>query len=184
MLHGLSRAGATLLGAGAAGCLLWLAAQVGRSSTGGYWAASGIVAGAGIIFALSQLRGRTGYPPGMLLFGFVPVLIVAGWVLIGIQPHSNWFRSHVLGWSGDMHIGSAVRDIGTWAGVLAFAIGYTLGLVVEPAPRRVVVAEPVVDTVSADEPVAAERREVSVPADAAVVPAGEVTSVDEAAPVP
>ena len=176
MLNGWSRAGVTLLGAAAAGCLLWLAAQVGRSSTGGYWAAAGIVAGAGIMFGLSQMRGRTGHPLGMLLLGFVPVLIVAGWVLIGMQPHSNWFRSHVLNWSGDMHIGSAVRDIGTWAGVLAFVIGYTLGLVVEPAPRRAVVAEPVVESVAADEPVAAERRELGEPAD-------EPTTVDEATPV-
>lgn len=177
MLNGWSRAGATLLGAAAAGCLLWLAAQVGRSSTGGYWAASGIVAGAGVVFALSQMRGRTGHPPGMLLLGFVPVLIVAGWVLVGMQPHSNWFRSHVLSWSGDMHIGSAVRDVGTWAGVLAFAIGYTLGLVLEPAPHRAVVAEPVVDRTAADEPVADQRREVTVPAEAP-------TTADEAAPVP
>jgi hypothetical protein len=177
MLNGWSRAGATLLGAAAAGFLLWLAAQVGRSSTGGYWAASGIVAGAGIIFAISQVRGRAGHPPAMLLLGFLPVLVVAGWVLVGMQPHSNWFQSHVLSWSNDMHVRGVVRDVGTWAGVLAFAIGYTLGLVVEPAPRRrAVVAEPAHDAVAADEPVAAERREVTAPA-------AEPVPADEAAPV-
>jgi hypothetical protein len=178
MLNGWSRAGATLLGAAAAGCLLWLAAQVGRSGTGGYWAAMGIVAGAGIIFAVSQMRGRAGHPPAMFLLGFLPVLVVAGWVLVGIQPHSNWFRSHVLNWSSDMRVGGAVRDVGTWAGVLAFAIGYTLGLVLEPASRRrTVVAEPTHDAVAADEPVAAERREVTTPV-------AEPVPADEAAPVP
>ena len=169
MLNGWSRAGATLVGAGVAGVLLWLAAQVGRHSTGGYWAAYGIVAGAGIVFALTQMRGRTGHPPGMFLLGFLPVLVVAGWVLLGMQPHSNWFRSHVLSWSGDMHIRGAVRDVGTWIGVLAFAIGYTLGLVLEPAPRPVpaVVNAPRRDRVATDEPVAAERREVTTPADEA-----------------
>ena len=181
MLNGLTRALATLLGAAAAGVLLWLAAQVGRHSTGGYWAAYGIIAGAGLIFALSQSRrgngqrGRTGQPRGVFLFGFLPVLVVAGWVLLGVQPHSNWFRSHVLAWSGDMHIRGAVQDIGTWLGVLAFGIGYTFGAVFEPASRRrTVVAEPVPpahDPAVADEPVVAERREVSQPA-------------DEAAPVP
>jgi hypothetical protein len=49
--------------------------------------------------------------------------------------------------------------------------------VVEPAPRRrAVVAEPSHDTVAADEPVAAERREVTTPA-------GERVPADEAAPV-
>jgi hypothetical protein len=184
MLNGLTRSLATLLGAAAAGLLLWLAAQVGRHSTGGYWAAYGIVAGAGLIFALSQSRrgngqrGRTEQPRGMFLIGFLPVLVVAGWVLLGGQPHSNWFRSHVLAWSGDMHIRSAVQDIGTWVGVLAFGIGYTFGAVFEPASRRAaVVAEPVPpahepivadEPVMADEPVAAERREVSQPADEAV----------------
>jgi hypothetical protein len=177
MVNGWSRALATLLGAGVAGLLLWLAAQVGRTSDGGYWAAYGIVAGAGVVFALSQLRGRTGHPPGMFLFGFLPVLVVAGWVLIGSQPHSNWFQSHVLSWSGDLHIRGAVQDVGTWLGVLAFGIGYTLGAVLEPAPRRrEVVVEQTHDPVAADEPVAAEpvaaeRREVITPA-------------DEAAPVP
>jgi hypothetical protein len=159
MLNGWSRALATLLGAAAAGVLLWVAAQIGRDSTGGYWAAYGIVAAAGIVFALSQLRGRTGNPPAMLLFGFVPVLIVAGWVLLGMQPHSNWFQSHVLRWSGSIGVRDVLRDVGMWLGVLAFGIGYTLGAVLEPAPRRVV-ARPPHDRVAADEPVAAERREV------------------------
>jgi hypothetical protein len=167
MVNGWSRAVATLLGAAVAGFLLWVAAQIGRGSTGGYWAAYGIVAGAGVVFALSQLRGRTGHPPGMFLFAFVPVLIVAGWVLLGMQPHGNWFRSHVLNWSGDMHIGDVVHDVGTWLGVLAFGIGYTLGAVLEPAPRRREVVAPAAthDRVAADEPVAAERREVTDPVD-------------------
>jgi hypothetical protein len=161
MVNGLTRAAATLVGAAAAGFLLWLAAQIGRHSTGGYWAAYGIVVGAGIVFALSQLRGRKGHPPGMLLLGFLPVLVVAGWVLLGLQPHGNWFRSHVLSWSGDMHIRSAVQDIGTWLGVLAFGIGFTLGAALEPARRRRPLdVEPPHDRIAADEPVAAEQREV------------------------
>jgi hypothetical protein len=167
MLNGWSRALATLFGAAVAGFLLWLAAQVGRQSTGDYWAACGIVAGAGIVFALSQWRSSTGwYPLRMFLIGFIPVLVVAGWVLLAAQPHSNWFRSHVLNWSADMHIRGAVQDIGTWVGVLALAIGYTFAAAFQPARRRrPVEATPSHDAVAADEPVAAERREVSEPVD-------------------
>jgi hypothetical protein len=170
-MNGISRAASTLLGAGIAGFLLWLAAQLGRHSTGGYWAAYGIVAGAGLVLAVSQLRGRGGHPPGMLVFVFVPVLVAAGWVLLAMQPHANWFRSHVLSWSGDIGIRDVVDSVGTWLGVLAFGIGYTLGTTLEPFGRRreAVVpttrpaaqpATPAYDPVASDAPTTAERAEV------------------------
>jgi hypothetical protein len=156
-MNGMTRAGVTLLAAAAAGALLWLAAQVDRGSNGGYWAACGIVAGAGLVLAAAQVRGRSGNPPAMLFFTFLPVLIAAGWVLLAMQPHAGWFRDHVLAWSGDIGIRDVVRDLGTWFGVLAFGIGYTLGLLLEPMPRR----RPVYDEAVADEPITAERREVA-----------------------
>jgi hypothetical protein len=165
-MNGMTRAAATLLGAAAAGVLLWAAAQIGRNSTGGYWAAYAVVAAAGLVLALSQLRGRTGHPRAMLALGFLPVLIVSGWVLIAMEPHSNWFRDHVLAWSGDIGIRHIVLDVGLWIGVLAFGIGYTLGATLEPTPRRRVVPAPTPaptpthDGKAADEPVTAERREV------------------------
>jgi hypothetical protein len=162
-MNGMTRAGATLLGAAGAGALLWVAAQFARDTNGSYWAAYGVVAAAGVLFAVTQWRGRTGYPPGMFTFGFLPVLIVAGWVLVAMQPESNWFRGHVLGWSGDIGVADVVRDVGTWLGVLAFGIGYTLGAALEPAPPVVeedVVPTPAYDRRAANEPVAAERREI------------------------
>ena len=160
-MNGMTRAGVTLLAAAAAGALLWLAAQIDRGSNGGYWAACGIVAGAGLVLAAAQVRGRTGNPPAALGLNFLPVLIAAGWVLIALQPHSNWFRHHVLAWSGDIGIQDVVRDLGTWFGVLAFGIGYSLGLVLEPMPRPVPRRRPAYDRAAADEPVTAERREVA-----------------------
>jgi len=97
----------------------------------------------------------------MLGLNFLPVLIAAGWVLIAMQPHGNWFRQHVLAWSGDIGIRDVVRDVGTWLGVLAFGIGYTLGLVLEPMPRPVPERELMYDRMGADEPMTAERREVA-----------------------
>jgi len=165
---GARRAVLTLAAAAVAGVLLYYATYFERGETGGYWAAYGVVAGAGLVVGLAQMRGRTGNPPLMFLLAFLPVLIAAGWVLIAMQPDPNWFRAHVLSWSGDIGIGDLVKDLGTWLGVLAFGIGYTLGLTLEPAPA-VVVEEPATqpamapgayDRTAADEPVAAERREV------------------------
>ena len=162
-MNGLSRAVATLAGAAIVGVLLWAAAHIGRHTTAGYWAAYGIVAGAGLVFALSQLRGRRGNPPAMFAFAFLPVLVTAGWMLLAAQPHGNWFRDHVLAWSGDLGIGKVVGLVGIWLGVLAFGIGYTLGLALEPAPAPVapVVVPPTRDRSAADEPLTAERREVT-----------------------
>ena len=168
-MNGIARAGATLLGAAAAGALLWLAAQIGRGSTGGYWAASGVVAAAGLVFAATQLRGRNGNPRRMFLIAFLPALVVGGWVLLAMQPDDNWFKSHVLSWSGDLGFRDVVGDVGTWIGVVAFGIGYTLGATLEPRPRRTeVVAPAAFDRTAADEPLTAERRETVEPRETVV----------------
>jgi hypothetical protein len=160
---GTPRAAVTLLATAVAGILLWLAAQFGRHTLGSYWAAYGIVAAAGLVLGVAQLRGRTGHPPAMFVLGFLPVLIVGGWVLLAMQPHGNWFRAHVLAWSSDIHVLDVVRDLATWLGVLAFGIGYTLGAALEPAPvrRRAVATRPVEDRAALDAPTTAERREVT-----------------------
>jgi hypothetical protein len=172
-----ARALATLAGAAVAGALIWLAAQVDDKTTGGYWATYGLIAAAGLVLALAQLRGRGGHPPAMFLLAFVPVLVVAGWVVLAAQPHANWFRGHVLAWSGDIHVDSVVKDLAEYVAVLAFGLGLVFGLTFEPGMlrrrRRAVVgagAVPTHDTAAADEPVAAERAEVG---DEPVVDAAE-----------
>jgi hypothetical protein len=155
---GINRAGALLLASAAAGVLLWVAAQFARDTTGGYWAAYGVVAGAGLVFGLAQIRGRTGHPLAVLLAAFLPVLIVGGWVLLAMQPAGSHGRGQILSWSGHLGITDVVRDLGTWIGVIAFGIGYTLAAALEPAPIRR--ALPTHDAAAADEPVTAERREV------------------------
>jgi hypothetical protein len=162
---GTPRAAVMLLATAVAGVLLWIAAQFDRHTIGSYWAAYGIVAAAGLLFGVAQLRGRTGHPPAMFLFGFLPVLIAGGWVLLGMQPHGTWTRNHVLAWSGDIGIEDVVRDVATWLGVIAFGIGYTLGAVLEPAPaparRPVPARRPQEDRAALDAPTTAERREVA-----------------------
>lgn len=184
---GSNRAAVTLLATAAAAVLLWVAGLFNLHHTGGYWAALGILAGAGLVLGLLQMRGRTGHPPAMFLLGFLPVFIVGSWVLLAMQPHDVWGRHLILSWSHDIHVTGVVHDVGTWVGVIAFAIGYTLGLVLEPAPvrrgervverrRTVAPAAPAAatpaaaathDRLAADEPTAAERREVAAERDAA-----------------
>jgi hypothetical protein len=99
----------------------------------------------------------------VLLLAFVPVLIAGGWIVVALEPHSNWFRDHVLAWSGDIHIRSFVRDMSEYVSVIAFAIGLTFGFTFDTAgPRREAVGVPATvatdDGVAADEPVARERR--------------------------
>lgn len=167
-LNGINRAPAMLIGAAIAGGLLWVAgAYIGRHTVGGYWAAYGIVAGAGLVFGLFQLRGTGGHPPAMFLLVFVPVVIVAGWVIVGMQP-ANTTSMHVMRWSRDIGISDVVHDLGTWLGVLAFSIGFVFAAMLEPfgARRRRVVEHDTVRTApmdrrAADEPTAAERREVA-----------------------
>jgi hypothetical protein len=171
-MNGMTRAASTLIGAGLAGFLLWLAAQPDRLTTGGYWAAYGIVAGGGLLLAVTQLRGRGGNPRGTFLLAFLPVLIVAGWILIGMQPHPNWFRNHVLSWSGDIGVRDVLHDLGTWLGVLSLGIGFVFGLCLEPlgmrrreaapAPARepATTTTPAYDPATSDAPTTAERAEV------------------------
>jgi hypothetical protein len=168
ILSGVNRAPATLLGTAIAGVLLWVAAaHIDRTTTGGYWAAYCIVAAAGLVFGLSQLRGTGGHPPAMLLLGFLPVLIVAGWVIVAMQPNGAAPAAHVRSWSADMGILDVVRAVGTWLGVLAFGIGATLATVLEPFERRRTARRPAerrderMDERAADEPTTAERREVA-----------------------
>ena len=49
----------------------------------------------------------------MMLLGFLPVLICAGWVLVYAEPNGNWFRDHVNTWTGDIGIRSVVHDVAT-----------------------------------------------------------------------
>ena len=56
-MYGLTRASTTLIAAGVAGLLIWIAARINDHSTGGYWAVYGLIAGAGLVMALSQLLG-------------------------------------------------------------------------------------------------------------------------------
>src|SRR5690348_8754666 len=101
------RAILTIVAVGFGGVGLWLAGHFDRTGTGGYWAAMGIVAGAGLLLAAAQLRGRDGDPA--MGVAFLVALVAGGWVLLFAQPDPNWFRDHVRAWSADIGIADVVH---------------------------------------------------------------------------
>ena len=94
-MYGLTRATTTLIAAGVAGLLIWISTQISDSSNGGFWAVYGVIAGAGLVMALSQLLGgwtKWGVPKlsaSVFLIAFVPVAIAALWVVILLDRHAR-----------------------------------------------------------------------------------------------
>jgi MFS family permease len=147
-MYGLTRATLTLIGAAAAGVLLWLATTVvpdslADASRGGYWAAFGFVALGGLVMALSQLLGgwtKWGWPrvsSHVFLVGFVPTLIVGGWMLAAHEPQNYWLGRHVRSWSGDIGIDGLVDSLGLMLPAIAFGIGLVFGLTFDTTGPRI-----------------------------------------------
>jgi MFS family permease len=147
-MYGLTRATLTLIGAAAAGGLLWLATTVvpdslADASRGGYWAAFGLVALGGLVIALSQLLGgwtKWGWPrvsSHVFLVGFVPTLIVGGWMLAAHEPENYWLGRHVRSWSGDIGIHGLVDSLGLMLPAIAFGIGLVFGLTFDTTGPRI-----------------------------------------------
>jgi hypothetical protein len=168
--HAPTRAVMTLLAAGVAGFLAWVTTTIADTTNSGYWAVYGILAGAGLVMALSQLLGgwtKWGRPhlsPTMLLVAFVPTAVAVLWIVVFHQPATNTFRSHVTAWSHDIGIGGLVRTMGgDLLSMLAFGLGLVFGFCFDTIPRTAAVAPqsvPAPDPAAADEPMAREREVV------------------------
>jgi len=137
------------LAAGLAGLLLYLATLVGQQTTVRFWEEMGIVAAAGLVLALAPVLGgwssglRLRLSPGTFLLGFVPVLVVVGWILMATQPGNGWHEGTVVSWSHDIGLMGLIHDLALWHGVLAFGFGLMLGMTLDavPVPVEVPVAE-------------------------------------------
>src|SRR5947199_9395020 len=172
---GLTRATITLIAAAVAGLLIWFATQIDDKSLGGFWAVYGLIAGAGLVMALSQLLGgwtKWGWPRlaiTFLLTAFVPIAFVSLWIVLAAEPGNGWFHRHVLSWSGDIHIRGLVNDLKEYVSVFAFGIGLVFGYSFDTAGpsvrgrgRRGLLGRrrPVTTTMdrrAADEPLTADR---------------------------
>ena len=139
-LYDATRGLTTAVAAGTAGLLLWLATQVGQQTTGRFWAAMGIVAAAGLVLALAQViagwtKGlRLRFSAGTFVLGFLPVLVIAGWIVLATQPASGWQAGRFASWSGSIGVLGVVHALGLWHGVLAFGFGLVLGLTLDTVP--------------------------------------------------
>jgi drug/metabolite transporter superfamily protein YnfA len=152
-MYGLTRATTTLIAAAAAGLLIWIATQIDDTHVGGFWAVYGLIAGAGLVMALSQLLGgwtKWGWPrlsAKFLLLAFVPIAVVSLWILLAAEPGNGWFHRHVLSWSGDIHVRGLVNDLQAYVPIFAFGIGLVFGYSFDTTgPRRDVVAPPATTT--------------------------------------
>jgi hypothetical protein len=169
--RGPARAIVTLLGVAAAGLLAWLTTKIGHTSAGGYWAVYGILAGAGLVLALSQVLGgwtkwgRPVFSPSVFLIAFVPTLVAIGWILLFHQPHARLFRGHIMSWSSDIGIDGFVKAMGgDLLTMLAFGLGLVFGVCFDTQGARRPAAtgpEPVTQRAApdtdADQPIARER---------------------------
>jgi hypothetical protein len=177
-LYDATRGLTTVAAAGGAGVLLWAATLVGQQTDKRFWAEMAIVAGAGLVMALSQVIGgwtkglHLRVSPGTFMLAFLPVLIVVGWIMMASQPGHGWYEGTFVSWSRDAGILGLVHDLALWHGVLAFGFGLVLGLsfdtvpalesaVVPAAAAAPVAARPApARSAAASEPVTAERREM------------------------
>lgn len=174
------------LAAGVAGLLLYLASQVGQQSTGRFWGELAIVAGAGLVLALAPLVGgwtnglRLRLSPGTFVLGFLPVLVVVGWILMATQPGNGWNEGTVVRWSHDIGLMGLIHSLGLWHGVLAFGFGFSLGMCVDAVPATAVVparetapeAAYERDPRAADAPTTAEQAEAAHRAEPPTVAVG------------
>jgi hypothetical protein len=173
-MYGLARGIATLIGAAAAGVLLWFSVQIAETTTPGYWAFVGLIAAAGLVLALSQvIGGWTKWGPprisvGVLLLGFLPALLVGGWFLLASQPGGSWLQPTAESWAAQAGLAGTFESLAAILPAVAFALGLLFGLIFDTTGPRVDEAEPVRrerDAAPAraererveDEPVAAER---------------------------
>lgn len=166
-LYDATRGFTTVVAVGLAGLAFWGAAQVGTQTASRFWIAMVIVAAAGFLLAFSQHVGswtkglRLRLSPGTFVLGFLPVLVVVGWILLASQPAGGWQHGRIEAWSGTIGILGAVHGIGLWRGVFAFGFGLVLGFCLDavPAPDLVAYERPAAAELQpvTDEPLTAER---------------------------
>lgn len=163
-LYEVTRGLTTAFAAGVAGLLLWAATLVGQQTAVRFWESMGIVAGAGLVLALSQAIGgwtkglELRLSQGTLLLGFLPVLVCVSWILLATQPGHGWEEGTIVSWSHSVGLMGVIHALGLWHGALAFGFGLVLGLSLDTVPVSAPADEAIVmDRDAADEPLAGER---------------------------
>jgi hypothetical protein len=191
---GLVRALFTLLGVAAAGFLLWLASAVAfpldEASTTEYWIAMALIAGAGLALGLSQLFGgwtKWGWPtlsPTVFLLGFLPTLVVGGWILLSKQPQDGVQEGRFDRWSGDLGISGFVNDLNLLLPAIPLVIGLVLAFSFDTTGPRTRIVSREARTPDEETHRYRSERETTTPvaartdADAETTPVGARTDVE------
>jgi hypothetical protein len=98
-------------------------------SESGFWAAMALLAAAGLALGLSQLLGgwtKWGLPtisPMVFLIGFLPTLVVGGWILLARQPEGGWAQGRFDGWTSDLGLASFADDMATFLPIIPVIVG-------------------------------------------------------------
>ncbi len=147
-MYGLTRGLLTLASVGAAGVLVWSAGGFDAATTGGYWTAEALFIVSGVALALGQLAGRPRFSRAVFVFGFLPALIVGGWVLAAGAPHHGWLERHTRTWSADIGVLSGVDRLAHYAPLAALVVGLVFAFSFEGMARSRQART--LDTLSAD----------------------------------
>jgi hypothetical protein len=136
---GIIRALFTLASVAAAGLLIWIAQTItdgplnaGEVPTGDYWWAVLFLAAAGLVLGLGQLFGgwtKWGWPtlsPMVFLLGFLPTLIIGGWILLAKQPQGGVEEGRFDRWSGDIGVSGFVNDLNIFLPTIPVILGIVL----------------------------------------------------------
>src|SRR5436305_12718602 len=105
---GLTRGPVTLLAAAVAGLLIWIAAQLNNAHEAGYWGIVGLMAGAGLVMAVSQILGgwtKWGWQrlsASVFLIAFVPVARAAILVVFAVAWHAGCLHQHGIELARDL----------------------------------------------------------------------------------
>lgn len=135
-----------LVGAAIAGFLLWLATQLEGTDVAGYWALMGLAAAAGLVLALSQLAGgwtKWGAPRvtgGAFLLGFLPALVVGGWVLLASQPEGAFMQATAADWADQLALSGTLEALSPVLPAVALALGLLFGYTLDTTGSRIVAA--------------------------------------------
>lgn len=145
---GLVRALFTLAGVAGAGALIWLAQTFDLDSESGFWAAMAVLAAAGVALGLSQLLGgwtKWGLPtisPMVFLVGFLPTLVVGGWIVLARQPDGGWAQGRFDGWTSDLGLASFADDLATFLPIIPVIVGLVFAFTFDTTgPRTRIVRE-------------------------------------------
>ncbi len=158
---GVVRALFTLAGVAGAGLLLWLAQLFTLDETSGFWIGAGIVAAAGVALGLSQLFGgwtKWGWPvlsPMMLLFAFVPTLLVGGTMMLSWQPEGAWGQEGATDLISSLGATGLVDALAPFMWIVPLVIGLVFSFTFDTTGPRLVNGD--LDTVRRERVVTGER---------------------------